>query len=118
MCPHRRRRTRFDPGQNGGTAGQAATLAHIVLHEPGAAAVDTGVTTAHCRGEREVEAESTAIVVAEAWGLDTSQMSLPYIADWLSEVPDADAAVRRVGTGSYVLRTRSRSPAETTTTGR
>lgn len=41
------------------------------------------------RTEKEVEAESVAFIVAEYFGIDTSEYSFPYIASWASEkTPD------------------------------
>ena len=48
-------------------------VAHAVLHGDG---------ERHATATAEVEAESTAFVVAHALGLDTSSFSLPYVATW------------------------------------
>lgn len=41
-------------------------------------------TVKSSRGEKEVQAESTAFIVADHFGLDTSEYSFPYIASWSS----------------------------------
>lgn len=58
-------------------AQQFKTLAHEVAH-----AILHGDGDHHARSTAEVEAESTAYVVAHALGLDTSSYSLPYVATW------------------------------------
>ena len=52
--------------------------AHNLLHDP---AKDI-VTNKSPRNEKEVQAESVAFMVAERFGIDTSEYSFPYIASW------------------------------------
>lgn len=59
------------PGQ------QLKTLLHEVAH-----AILHGDGEHHARPVAEVEAESTAFVVAHALGMDTAAYSLPYVATW------------------------------------
>ena len=47
-----------------------------------------------CRGIVEVEAESTAYLVAAAHGLDTSRYSFAYLAGWAERADDPVAAMR------------------------
>ena len=58
-------------------AQQLKTVLHEVAH-----AVLHGDGEHHATPTAEVEAESTAFVVAHALGLDTSVYSLPYVATW------------------------------------
>lgn len=58
-------------------AQQLKTLLHEVAH-----AVLHGDGEHHATPTAEVEAESTAFVVAHALGLDTAAYSLPYVATW------------------------------------
>jgi len=52
--------------------------AHCLLHDP-----DKKIVTAKSpRNEKEIQAESTAFIVAEHFGIDTSDYSFPYIATW------------------------------------
>ena len=52
--------------------------AHNLLHDP----AKKIVTAKSPRNEKEVQAESVAFMVAEKFGLDTSEYSFPYIASW------------------------------------
>lgn len=52
--------------------------AHALLHDPEV----EGESYVEHRGEKEVEAESVAYLVAHACGLDTSAYSVGYIAGW------------------------------------
>ena len=52
--------------------------AHNLLHDP---AKDI-VTNKSPRNEKKVQAESVAFMVAERFGIDTSEYSFPYIASW------------------------------------
>lgn len=52
--------------------------AHNLLHDPNKKIV----TVKSPRNEKEVQAESVAFMVAEKFGLDTSEYSFPYIASW------------------------------------
>lgn len=52
--------------------------AHSLLHDPSKEIV----TNKSPRNEKEVQAESVAFMVAEKFGLDTSEYSFPYIASW------------------------------------
>ena len=61
-------------------------IAHALLHRK------SGKT----RAEQEAEAEGTAFVVAAWAGLDTSEYSFGYVADWAGS-KDGPALVRRVG---------------------
>lgn len=52
--------------------------AHNLLHDP-----EKKIVTAKApRNEKEVQAESVAFIVAEKFGIDTSEYSFPYIASW------------------------------------
>lgn len=53
--------------------------AHSIFHE------DADKTM---RSANEVEAESTAYILANYFGLDTSEYSMPYIASWSGEKPE------------------------------
>lgn len=55
---------------------------HVLLHEPDCP--DLRDSTGLCRGEKEVEAESVAFLVANAHGLDTSDYTFAYVASWAS----------------------------------
>lgn len=67
-------------------------LAHIRLHGPD----HPGLTH---RGIGEVEAESVALMIAAAHGMDTRDYTVPYVAGWATTVPDASAVavVQRTG---------------------
>lgn len=52
--------------------------AHNILHDP----KKDVVTAKSPRNEKEVQAESVAFIVAEKFGMDTSEYSFPYIASW------------------------------------
>ena len=52
-------------------------LAHSVLHADPSKMVD--------RSTRELEAESTAFVVCEHLGIDTSEYTFPYLANWSAD---------------------------------
>lgn len=74
-------------------AAQAKTLSHelghCLLHAPGDSAASTqpaADATLH-RGIAEVEAESIALMVGAAHGLDTTAYTIPYVATWASNVP-------------------------------
>ena len=66
-------------------AAQVKTLAHelghVLLHGP-----DNADAAMH-RGIAEVEAESVALMVGAAHGLDTSSYTVPYVSSWASSVP-------------------------------
>lgn len=52
--------------------------AHSILHNP-----DQKMDTLKsAQGAKEVQAESTAFILAERYGVDTSDYSFPYIASW------------------------------------
>ena len=67
-------------------AAQVKTLAHelghVRMHDPAKDARD------HHRGVREVEAESVAMMIGAAHGLDTTGYTIPYVASWANAVPD------------------------------
>lgn len=52
--------------------------AHALLHDP----KKKIVTVKAPRNEKEVQAESVAFMIAEKFGMDTSEYSFPYIASW------------------------------------
>lgn len=70
-------------------AAQVKTLAHelghVVLH-----GADNADAALH-RGRAEVEAESVALMIGAAHGLDTAQYTVPYVASWASDVPGKSA---------------------------
>lgn len=56
---------------------------HKLLHDP-----ELEIQTVHAsRSEKEIQAESVAFIVAERFGLDTSEYSFPYIASWSQGKP-------------------------------
>ena len=67
-------------------AAQVKTLvhefAHVLLHGP-----DNADATGH-RGIGEVEADSVALMVAAAHGMDTSDYTVPYVSGWAATVPE------------------------------
>jgi hypothetical protein len=74
-------------------AAQVKTLAHelghVLLHAPREDVLSTDAAadaTLH-RGVAEVEAESVALMVAAAHGLDTSTYTVPYVSAWAASVP-------------------------------
>lgn len=73
-------------------------LAHIRLHGP------DGEGIAH-RGIGEVEAESVALMVGAAHGMDTSSYTIPYVSSWASAVDDKSAVEVVQQTGERVRRT-------------
>ena len=62
----------------------AHELGHIVLHDR-----DNVDAVVH-RGIAEVEAESVALMIAAAHGMDASQYTIPYVSTWASRVPGQD----------------------------
>src|SRR5699024_7802859 len=65
---------------------------HVVLHSPDTrgATEGTAVDAALHRGIAEVEAESVALMIGAAHGLDTTSYTVPYVSSWASSVPGSD----------------------------
>jgi hypothetical protein len=64
-------------------------LGHVLLHAPREKVMSTDLAadaTLH-RGIAEVEAESIALMVGAAHGLDTSSYTVPYVSTWAASVP-------------------------------
>ena len=78
----------------------AHELGHVLMHDPaGFERAQTGT----CRGDREIEAESVAYLVAAEHGLDTAGYTFAYVAGWAAQTGDVDAALR--ASGARVLST-------------
>ena len=90
-------RTDMDP------AAQVKTLAHelghVRLHGP-----HQQEERQH-RGIGEVEAESVALMIAAAHGMDTSDYTIPYVAGWAANVDGKDPVQVIRDTGEKVRRT-------------
>jgi hypothetical protein len=71
-------------------AAQVKTLAHelghVLLHAPPENALSTELDATLHRGIAEVEAESIALMVGAAHGLDTSSYTVPYLSTWAASV--------------------------------
>ncbi|WP_347125947.1 ArdC family protein [Microbacterium sp. SY138] len=77
----------------------AHELAHVRLHGP-----DNPDATGH-RGIGEVEAESVALMIGAAHGMDTSSYTIPYVSGWAGTVKDKDPAEVVQATGERVRKT-------------
>lgn len=90
-------RTNMDP------AAQVKTLAHelghVRLHGP-----DNPDWAKH-RGIGEVEAESVALMIGAAHGMDTSSYSVSYVSGWAGTVKDKEPAEVVQSTGERVRKT-------------
>jgi hypothetical protein len=84
-------------------AAQVKTLAHelghVLLHGP-----DAGEARQH-RGIGEVEAESVALMVGAAHGMDTSGYTVPYVSTWAARVEGQDPVEVVKTTGERVRKT-------------
>lgn len=76
----------------------AHELAHVRLHGP-----DQSDARQH-RGIGEVEAESVALMVAAAHGMDTAAYTIPYVAGWAANVDGKDPVQIVRDTGEKVRR--------------
>lgn len=74
-------------------------LAHVLMHDP------KDEDARQHRGIREVEAESVALMICAAHGMDTSVNTIPYVAGWATSVKDADPVEVVKTTGERVRRT-------------
>lgn len=79
----------------------AHELAHVLLHGP-----DNAEARGH-RGVGEVEAESVALMVGAAHGIDTSIYTVPYVSGWASSVKDTSLVEVVKATGERVRKTAS-----------
>jgi hypothetical protein len=77
----------------------AHELAHVLLHGP-----DNSDAVRH-RGIAEVEAESVALMVGAAHGMDTSGYTVPYVSGWASSVKDTSPVEVVKATGERVRKT-------------
>ena len=84
-------------------AAQVKTLAHelghVLLHGP-----DSSDARQH-RGIGEVEAESVALMVGAAHGMDTSGYTVPYVSTWAARVEGQDPVEVVKTTGERVRKT-------------
>lgn len=74
----------------------AHELAHVRLHGP-----DNPDWARH-RGVGEVEAESVALMIGAAHGMDTAAYTIPYVSGWAGTVADKDPAEVVQATGERV----------------
>jgi len=67
----------------------AHELGHVLLHEPKSSIISGAIAADAVlhRGIAEVEAESVALMIGAAHGLDTSSYTVPYVSTWASLVP-------------------------------
>jgi hypothetical protein len=89
-------RTNMDPAAQAKTL--AHELAHVKLHGPGD---EDGVRH---RGIAEVEAESVALMIGAAHGMDTSSYTIPYVSGWAGTVKGKSPAEVVHATGERVRR--------------
>ena len=84
-------------------AAQAKTLAHelahVMLHGP------DNPDAVHHRGIGEVEAESVALMIGAAHGLDTTSYTVPYVSSWATSVEGRSAVEVVQATGERVRAT-------------
>lgn len=89
--------------ENMDSAAQVKTLAHelghVLLHGP-----DAEEARRH-RGIGEVEAESVALMVGAAHGMDTSGYTIPYVSTWAARVDGKEPAEVVKATGERVRKT-------------
>ena len=80
--------------ENMDPAAQVKTLAHelghVLLHGP-----DAEDVRQH-RGIGEVEAESVALMVGAAHGMDTSGYTIPYVSTWATRVDGTEPVITRL----------------------
>lgn len=81
----------------------AHELAHVKLHGP-----DNPDATGH-RGIGEVEAESVALMIGAAHGMDTSSYTISYVSGWAGTLKDKDPAEVVQATGERAARRPGRS---------
>lgn len=74
----------------------AHELAHVMLHGP-----DNPDAVRH-RGIGEVEAESVALMIGAAHGLDTTSYTIPYVSSWATSVEGRSAVEVVQATGERV----------------
>lgn len=77
----------------------AHELAHVKLHGP-----DNPDATGH-RGIGEVEAESVALMIGAAHGMDTTDYTIPYVSGWAGTVKDKEPGEVVQATGERVRKT-------------
>ncbi len=77
----------------------AHELAHVKLHGS-----DNPDAVGH-RGIGEVEAESVALMIGAAHGMDTTAYTIPYVSGWAGTVKDKDPAEVVQATGERVRKT-------------
>lgn len=77
----------------------AHELAHVLMHGP-----DQVAARRH-RGIGEVEAESVALMIGAAHGMDTSDYTIPYVASWAANVDGLEPAEIVRATGERVRAT-------------
>lgn len=89
--------------ENMDPAAQVKTLAHelghVLLHGP-----DADEARQH-RGIGEVEAESVALMVGAAHGMDTSGYTIPYVSTWAARVDGKEPVEVVKATGERVRKT-------------
>lgn len=77
----------------------AHELAHVKLHGP-----DNPDATGH-RGIGEVEAESVALMIGAAHGMDTAGYTIPYVSTWAARVDGHEPVQVVQATGERVRKT-------------
>jgi hypothetical protein len=77
----------------------AHELAHVLMHDP-----DDEEARQH-RGIREVEAESVALMIGAAHGMDTAGYTIPYVSTWAARVDGQEPAQVVQATGERVRKT-------------
>lgn len=77
----------------------AHELAHVLMHGP-----DQDAARQH-RGVGEVEAESVALMIGAAHGIDTSDYTIPYVTSWAANVDGKEPADIVRATGERVRAT-------------
>ncbi len=87
---------RMDMDDAAQTRTLAHELGHIVLHDP------DNVDAAVHRGIAEVEAESVALMITAAHGMDSSQYTIPYVSTWAARVRGQDPVQTVQNTGARV----------------
>ncbi len=77
----------------------AHELAHVLMHDP-----DDEEARQH-RGIREVEAESVALMIGAAHGMDTTGYTIPYVSTWAARVDGQEPVQVVQSTGERVRKT-------------